>query len=60
MFTQKRLFNFNELLSINMKGVVERSSVFASEILTAISPIPEVIHKTEITKKNNLEAFKQA
>ena len=55
MFTQKSLFNFNELLSINMKGVAERSSALASEILTAISSIPEVIHKT-----NNLEAFKQA
>ena len=37
---------------------VERSSVFASEIFTAAYPIPEVIHKTEITKKNNLEVFK--
>ena len=28
---------------INLKGVAEQSSVFASEIFTAISPIPEVI-----------------
>ena len=28
----------------NMKGVAERSSVFASEIFTAISPIPDIIH----------------
>ena len=26
---------------INLKGVAEQSSVFASEIITAISPIPE-------------------
>ena len=28
-------------LCINMKGVAERSSVFASEIFPAMSPIPE-------------------
>ena len=39
---------------------VERSSVFASEIFTDAYPIPEVIHKTEITKKNNLEVFKSS
>ena len=33
-----------------MKGVAEQSSVFASEIFTAISPIPAIIHKTEIKK----------
>ena len=70
------MFSFTKLIAtkINMKGVVERSSVFASEIFTAISPIAEINHvkcyiglnlsaflsKDKKIKKNNLEVFKQA
>ena len=42
-------------VDIDMKGVSERSSVFASEIYTTISPIPEkppeVIHINKIPLK---------
>ena len=41
-----------------MKGVAKRSSVFASEIFTAISSIPEVILQYSNSKENNLEVFK--